>query len=122
MSLNPELTKQLNLLERSPTFVLRENKQSGRIEVRTMKQVPDQDGIYWLAGSTVLRNGIPVPSVLRVDTDAGGSLQGVYWKVGTEWYEHSDPVALARLGTSREAAFPFDWSYSVPLERDIYHG
>ncbi len=116
-----ELIKQLHLLNRSPGFVFRENGATGSLEVSATPEVPDSDGIYWVAGSCRLKSGVEVDAVFRVDTNAGGSLQSVFWQINGAWFEHSDPDAIKGLGLSRDDAFPFDWTYRSKLRRDLYH-
>lgn len=121
MSLDPELIKQLNLVNGSPRFVLRENQRTGKLELKNPPVVPDGDGIYWVAATCRLKNGMELPAVLRVDTDAGGSLQSVFWKIEGGWVEHSGSDTLKRLGLTSSEVFPFDWSFKVPLHRDSFH-
>lgn len=116
-----ELRRRLNLVESSGSFVLREVGNDGQAEVKTIAVVPKDDGIYWVGGETTLKAGNSLRSVFRVDTGAGGSLLTVYWNINGSWYEHDSPETFAALGIERDDAFPFDWSYKVPLEDDAFH-
>lgn len=121
MTLEAELTRQLNLLDASPAFVMRENSKSGRLELKSLSEVPDGDGVYWVAATCRLKNSLELPAVIRVDTNAGGSLQAVFWKIHGVWFDHADPAGLHSMGITPKEAFPFDWKYRVPLHRDLYH-
>lgn len=101
-----ELVKQLNLLYASPAFVFRENGRTGAIELKATNEVPESDGIYWTAGACRLKGGRDVPAIFRIDTNAGGSLQGVYLRIADAWFEHSDPEALAISKAARYALCP----------------
>lgn len=77
--------------------------------------------VYWVAGETTLHSGRKLESVFRVDTNAGGSLVSVFWKVNGQWHRHDDADTLAALEMLKGEVFPFDWSLAVPLEEDIFH-
>lgn len=84
--------------------------------------VPKNDGEYWIAGQTRLGNGTDIPSVFCADTDTGGTLLGVYWRIADAWWDFQNrPAVLDALNTTEAEAFPFDWSYSVPLTEDSFH-
>ena len=119
MSLDQETTKWLHLLRGSPRFVLKD-KPDGGAQVTSPEMVPARDGFYWVFGRTTLRSGRGLDSVFHLDTDSGGELNEVYWLIGDSWYDYRDPKAREILGSDEEV-FPFDWSYSVPLEEDAYH-
>ncbi|WP_330962007.1 hypothetical protein [Photobacterium sp. 53610] len=112
----------LNLLHSSPSFVIKVGEQNESPSVLPVRSVPKDDGEYWVAGETELRNGYKIPSVFRVDTDTGGNLLGVYWKIQNEWWDFQDkPSVLEALALTEEDVFPFDWTYSVSLDEDIFH-
>ena len=116
-----DLIQRLNLLRSSNSFVFHETGNLGDAEVIRICKVPPSSGIYWIAGETLLKNGINVKSVFRVDTDSGGSLVDVYWWIEGNWYDQNDLDVFKALGTSRSEVFPYDWKYHVPLSIDIYH-
>jgi hypothetical protein len=93
----------------------------GEADVVSPPSVPDKDGTYWVPGDTRLKSGQAAQSVFRVDTNSGGELLSVYWFIDSNWYEHQDADAYARLGVSRDDVFPFDWTYGIPLDRGVYH-
>lgn len=115
-----DLRQRLNLIRESPTFVLRETGRQGEADVLTVTKVP-KGGIYWIGGKCILKLGREVESVFRVDTDSGGSLLSVFWWIDSAWYRHEDVDALKKLGLAKEDAFPFDWRFSIALEKDIFH-
>lgn len=116
-----ELRRRLNLVDSSGSFVLREVGNDGKAEVKTITVVPKDDGVYWVGGETTLKTGKSLRSVFRVDTGAGGSLLTVFWHIEGSWYEHDSPETYGALGIKRDDAFPFDWSFKVPLEDDAFH-
>jgi len=118
MALDPETKKWLNLLRSSPGFVLKD-KPDGGAQVVSPKQVPGSDGFYWVHGKTVLHSGRVLESVFHLDTDSGGELNEIFWWIEGSWYDHRDPEARGMLGSDADI-FPFDWSYSVPLEEDAH--
>jgi len=120
MTLDLETKKWLNLLRSSPSFVLKD-KPDGGAQVVSPQRVPASDGFYWVHGETVLPSGKVLESVFHLDTNSGGELHEVYWWIDGSWYDHRNTEALALLGPDAEIS-PFDWSYSVPLENDVFHG
>ena len=112
----------LNLLHGSPGFVIRIDPRTGASTVLQVEVVPDDDGVYWIAGTTTLARGDRIPSVFEVDTTAGGSLGGVYWKIDGSWMSSLETARILRaLDAAEGDVFPFDWAYAVPLARDVYH-
>ena len=120
MAVDSELAKTLNLPRTSPTFVLKQIGDDGSLEVVQLGKIPSDDAVYWLSGSSKLASGREVPSVFVV-SDGGGSLVKVYWYVDDRWFQSDDADALDALGLGRNDVFPFDWSYAVPVENDVYH-
>jgi hypothetical protein len=116
-----DMKQRLNLLKSSPSFVLKEVGDLGEAEVLNLERVPKYNGIYWVAGNTKLKCGENVESVFRVDTNSGGSIISVYWFINGGWYEHQEDAVLNALNLNQEEVFPFDWTYKIPLEEDIYH-
>jgi len=118
-----EVARILNFFLNAPEWVQRETEQYGEI-VRTVKKiakVPNRSGIYWMHGSVILRLENKVDAVFVVDSDAGGKLLQSYWHVGNVWYAQEDPELPAALGLGREEMFPYDYMFTVPLERDSFH-
>jgi len=112
----------LNLVHSSPSFVIRHGAEGENANVRSPAIVPNNDGEYWISGETVLKNGHSLPSVFRVDTNAGGTLVGAYWRISEQWWDFQNrPAVFEALGITEADAFPFDWSYAVKLEEDIFH-
>ncbi|MCR8945595.1 hypothetical protein NW249_26160 [Streptomyces sp. OUCMDZ-4982] len=115
-------TQWLNLLHGSPSFVIRIDPRTGAPAVTQVEVVPDDGCVYWIAGTTTLPRGDRIPSVFEVAPSAGGSLLGAHWKIGASWMSSSDRAQVfAALNAEENDVFPFDWSYAVPLARDIYH-
>jgi hypothetical protein len=114
-----ELVQALNLLQSSPSFVLRQCDDR-RMDVSQVALVPNDGSVYWIAGESQLPVGRAIPSVFIVE-NGGGNLIAVYWFIDKAWCKPSDPDTLAKLDLRREDVFPFDWSYAVPVENDIYH-
>ncbi|SHK71077.1 hypothetical protein SAMN05421803_12914 [Nocardiopsis flavescens] len=111
----------LNLLHGSPSFVIRIDPRTSTPTVVQVEVVPDDDGVYWIAGTTTLPRGDVLPSVFQVDTAAGGSLLGVHWKIHGRWMSSSDRTqVLAALDAGEGDMFPFNWTYVVPLARNVY--
>ncbi len=121
MITDTELRQDLQFLSGQKSWVYREMPGQDKAEVLTSPTIPKETGVYWIAGETTLRSGQKLESVFRVDTDAGGSLVSVFWKVNGQWHRHDDADTLAALGVSNDEVFPFDWSLAVPLEEDIFH-
>jgi len=121
MITDAELLQDLQFLNSQPSWVYRELPGEDRAELLEPATVPAETGVYWIAGETTLHAGRKLESVFCVDTDAGGELVSVFWKIGDHWYRHDDTDTLAALELSQDEVFPFDWSYVVPLEEDIYH-
>lgn len=119
--IDDELRRRLNLVESSKSFVLKEMGNDGSAAVQSVPVVPADDGVYWVGGVTKLATGREVTSVFRVDTDAAGNLLSIYWQIGADWYEHDSEETFTALGIQRDQAFPFDWSYQTPLEKDAFH-
>ncbi|WP_375748936.1 hypothetical protein [Vibrio sp. HN007] len=112
----------LNLVSSSPMFVIKVGKEHEASKVVAVALIPKNDGEYWVAGETVFKNGMKVPSVFRVDTDAGGSLMDVYWKINSDWWDYQNrPYVYDALELPESELFPFDWSYAVNLEDDNFH-
>jgi hypothetical protein len=116
-----ELVKRLNLLRSSDAFVLRELSHDGSAEVLRTPRVPRGSGVYWVSGSTLMRNGLHVESVFRIDTDAGATLLAAFWWLDGHWYQQDDPGAPNALRVPRSDVFPFDWRFAVPVEHDEFH-
>ena len=121
MSIHPDLIQRLNLVRSAPAFVLHEEGGDGDMSVISPSLIPSNSGVYWVAGVTSAKCRKEIESVFRVNTDDGGSLMAAMWWIGGKWYDQQDPVALSAMKLSREEMFPYDWSYLVPLEEDIYH-
>lgn len=121
MITDTDMRKRLNFVETSDEFVLLEDGSQGEAIVLSIQLVPKASGIYWIAGTTLLKAGREIDSVFRVDTDAGGSLVSVFWKIADRWYQHDDPDAWENLELAKNDVFPFDWSLAAPLEEDIFH-
>lgn len=112
----------LNLLHGAPDFVIRLGPRTDAPTVVQVERVPDDDGVYWIAGTTTLPRGDLLSSVFEVDTSAGGSLVDVHWKIDGGWTRSSNSAQiLSALDAAENDVFPFDWAYAVPLTRDIYH-
>lgn len=112
----------LNLVHTSPKFVIRMGAEQENANVVSPPVVPKGDGEYLVAGQTELKNGSQIPSVFLVDTNAGGTLVGAYWHIAGAWWDFQDrPAVFEALSVSEAEAFPFDWSYAVALEEDIFH-
>lgn len=112
----------LNLLHGSPGFVIRIDPRTGGSTVVQVEVVPDDDGVYWIAGTTTLPRGDRLPSVFQVDTATGGRLMGVHWKIDRAWMPSSETARIRRvLDAAEHDLFPFAWTYAVPLTRDIHH-
>lgn len=112
----------LNLLHSSPTFVLRIGDSNENATVKNVNIVPKNDGEYWIHGKTILKNKIVIPSVFIVDTNTGGSLSGVYWTINNIWWDFNNrPNVFQALCVEEQDVFPFNWTFSVGLEEDIYH-
>lgn len=111
----------LGLLESSPSFVIRVDEKTNQGTVKSPPMVPKNDGEYWVFGSTTLKTGQELPSVFRVQTNSGGTLLSAFWCIDGDWHDFQDPKAYKKLNTNRDDATPFDWTYSVKLEDDIYH-
>jgi len=116
-----DMKQRLNLLRSSPSFVFHETGEMGEADVLTIDSIPNDDGVYWVAGASKLKAGESLQSVFRVDTSSGGSLVSVYWWIKGNWYEHQDAEITEILGLEKSQLFPFDWMYAVKLEKDIYH-
>ena len=116
-----DLIERLNFLKLFNKRVLLELDDEGRAEVLTLEVVPVSAGVYWIGGTTILKNGLRVDSVFRVNTESGGTLLKTYWWVGDSWYSSDDAEAMKALGCAGNVAFPFDWEYNTPLAEDIYH-
>ena len=119
MTLSPDIAKNLNLLRQSPTFALRESE-DGRFAVVSPSTILADGSIYWLAGESRLPSGASVSSVFVVG-GGGSDLVRVFWYVHTTWVQSDDPRALELLATNKAGAFPFDWSYAIPVANDIFH-
>ncbi|MGC1275901.1 MAG: hypothetical protein WBC44_19520 [Planctomycetaceae bacterium] len=111
----------LQFLSGQKSWVYREMSGRSKAEVLTPATIPKETGVYWVAGETTLHSGRKLESVFRVDTNAGGSLVSVFWKVNGQWHRHDDADTLAALEMVKGEVFPFDWSLAVPLEEDIFH-
>jgi hypothetical protein len=116
-----ELRQALQFLLTQKTWVMKDIPKQDKSEVVTLTLIPKGTGTYWIAGETRLRSGRKLESVFRVDTNGGGSLVAVFWKINGKWYRHEDSDTLAALGMEKADVFPFDWSFAVPLEEDIFH-
>lgn len=112
----------LNLLNGSPSFVIRIGPRTHAPSVVQVEIVPEDDGVYWVAGTTTLPRGDRIPSVFEIDTSAGGSLVSVHWRIGGTWMSSSDKTrVLAALSAEEGDVFPFDWSYAIQVACDVYH-
>lgn len=120
MALDAELIKWLNLLLGSPNFTIRIDKNSNKGAVRNPPVVPNDDGVYWVFGTTILASGEKIKSVFVVDTCLGGTVNATYWHTGTVWIDSQNTSAPALLGIERNDMYPYDWEYAVPLEKDVF--
>ncbi len=116
-----ELRQTLGLLSTQKSWIYREISDQDEMQVIRLASVPKESGICWVAGTTELRCGRHVESVFRADTDAGGEFVTVFWSIEGQWYHHDDTDALTSLGMTKNEVFPFDWSFAVPLEHDVFH-
>jgi len=116
-----ETIQRLNLLSSSRAFVLKEIGTDGRASVLHLSRIPKRDGTYWIFGHTTLKCGRTLESVFVVDTESGGTLSRVFWRVERNWFDQQDPEILGALALTREEVFPYDWKYAVGLEEDIFH-
>ena len=119
MTVSPDIAKNLNLLRQSPTFALRETADAG-FAVVTPSIIPSDGSIYWLAGESRLPCNAAVPSVFVIG-GGGSDPVRIYWYASDTWVQSDDPRALELLGTDKSGAFPFDWSYAIPVANDIFH-
>lgn len=112
----------LNLLRGSPSFVIRIHPRTHAPTVVQVEVVPDDDGIYWLAGTTTLPRGDRIPSVFEIGASADGSLAGVHCKINETWMSPADTARVRRtLDAEGRDLFPFAWTDAVRLARDAYH-
>lgn len=118
--LDPDTIRRLNLLHRSPEFVIHEDSPSGAGELLVVETIPDRQGVFWVSGRTVFQDGVSLPAVFRIDTDGGGELLATYWLLRGNWFHQSAPEATAILGEIGTPIFPYDWHFNVPLARDIF--
>lgn len=116
-----ELRQDLSFLCGQESWVYREMPGQSKAEVLSAKSIPKETGVYWVAGESKLHSGRKVESVFRVDTNAGGSLVSVFWRVNGQWHSHDDADTLTALGMAKDEVFPFDWSLAVSLEEDVLH-
>ena len=122
MELDHATIQWLSLLQSSPEFVVKVGSDAESATVVCLNLVPKDTGEYWVSGTTVLKNGVEIPSVFRVDTNAGGALIGAYWYIDDEWWNFQDrPGVFEALGYKEAEIFPFDWAYAVNLEDDMFH-
>ncbi|WP_146511700.1 hypothetical protein [Thalassoglobus neptunius] len=121
MITDTELRQDLQFLSGQKSWVYKEVAGQDKAEVLTPSVIAKESGVYWVAGETTLHGGRKLESVFRVDTNAGGSLVSVFWKIADQWYRHDEPDALEKLDLPKDEVFPFDWSLAVPLEEDIFH-
>lgn len=112
----------LNLLKSSPNFAIRLGRGDDKPNVKQLSEIPKDDGLYWVFGMAMLKNGDSIPSVFEVDTDSGGSLTGAYFFIKGVWCHIGDKDEISNsLNYPLEDIFPFDWKYAIPLAEDIYH-
>jgi len=116
-----QLHQALQFLVAQDGWVMRDIPKQNKSEVLSLRLIPKSSGAYWISGNTRLRCGRDILSVFRVDTDSGGTLTTVFWKIGPNWYRHDDLDTLGALELPKEEVFPFGWSFSIPLEEDIFH-
>jgi|SynMetStandDraft_3_1070028.scaffolds.fasta_scaffold07941_2 hypothetical protein len=122
MKIDQTTIRWLNLLHSSPTFVIRYGSNNEVPTVECLKLIPRNDGEYCLSGTTILKNGLEIPSVFRINTNTGGTLNDVYWLINNNWRDFNNrPSVFEELGVVEHDIFPFDWTYAVDLEEDIYH-
>ena len=100
---------------------MREIPHQEKWELLCLQVIHKGTGDYWLAGETRLRSGQILESVFSVNTDSGGALGDVFWRIDDKWYRQDDLETLAVLGIKKEDVFPYDWSFAIPLEEDIFH-
>ena len=117
----PEFVQFLNLLEDSPSFVIRIDEKSQKGTVSNPASVSDGDGNYLIHGTTIAACGAEITSVFSVNTNAGGEISAIYWKTSNGWMDNQDPTALKALDFAQSEMYPFDWAFSVPLDNDIFH-
>ncbi len=121
MIANDELRKRLDFVLTSGSFVLNKTGDAGEAGVFSVSVVPNKSGVFWVPGTTRLKSEQALKSAFRVDTDSGGSLLSVYWHVQENRYEHTDESVFEQLGVAKKDSTSFDWEYSIPLEKDVYH-
>lgn len=119
--IDPEFIKYLNLVQSSPSFVVRIEKKTGVATVSNPTVIPDKSGEYLLHGTTTLKGGRKVESIFHIDTDTDGTLRAIYWKVAKSWINSQEANAASVLALDPSEIFPFDWAFSIPLEHDIFH-
>jgi hypothetical protein len=116
-----QLRQTLQFLATQKSWVMKDIPKQNKSEVLTLKLIPKETGVYWIAGETRLRSGRKIDSVFRADTNGGVSLIAVFWKIDGQWYRHEDYDTLGALNLQKEDVFPFDWTFAVPVEEDIFH-
>ncbi len=119
--IEPEFIKHLNLVQSSPSFVIHIAENTGAGAVSNPTAIPDKSGEYLIHGTTTLKCGHELESVFHIDTATGGTLRAIYWMLTSGWTDSQDADAPSALSLDRSEVFPFDWTFSVPLERDIFH-
>lgn len=111
-----EAARWLNLIRGSPTFVVKES--AGGSQVLQIEQIPDLSGAWWVCGTVTTSGGHTFEAVHVVSTDDGGELLQTYvWADG--WLTIAS--LAERRGMSARDVFPFDHTFAVPLERDVFH-
>ena len=111
--------KRLNVIHGSPSFCLREHP-DGSMDVLQLQEIPDDGHVYWVHAIVTFACGQKASAVFCI-TSGGREHISVKIRINDRWFNSDDPDLLEALGFSTEQAFPFDWSYSIPVVDDIYH-
>ena len=124
MIIKKELVQFLNLVHLTPGFVIHETDQTSTgSEFINVQTIPNNDGIYWVPGKVIFKNLDEHDAVFVVDTNSGGSFLEVFLYLDKKWWDliHRDPHLFDVLHVDKDDVFPFDWTFSIPLEYDMYH-
>lgn len=117
--MDSEFTKHLNFFLSNPDWAYCEESEEKMLAIKPDRITKDGE-TYWLGGTTTLNNGKELGSVFVIQ-DGGAELMKVYWHFEGQWHASDDAATPAMLGLNRSDIFPFDWSYAVPVDNDIYH-
>ena len=111
-AIDPDLLKRIQLVAGSPKHLVRISHPH---TVTAPVVLSEQDGFYFVGGTTTPAGGRSLNTVFVVDTDSAAELCGYYWEIDSQWHDGADMTGvLTALALEDADVFPVDYVLNVP--------